>query len=299
MSELNVKYSYPRNEEYEYESRLERINLDDERKNDIRSNNGFVILRSQSIKKDLKDHDSIFSDRYGQTLQDVNPFADRYKCECGHLTSRINHGLTCPLCNTRVKYVDDNFGYFGWICLKDPYYIIHPNLYKSIEFFIGATKLATILKPIDEKDENGFDMEIDRSKLDKYDGIGMMAFKEQFREIMNYYKSKVPNKLEYYEDIMANEDKIFIQSIPVYTTHLRPFRIEGDSFFFEGANAIYNILVRLAVSINKDDLKMNRKRKPKNQLLFDMQTKLCDLYKELEAILSGKKGDLNALNLSN
>lgn len=280
MSDLNIKYSYPRNDEYDYESRLERINLDDERKNDIKTNNGFVILRSQSIKKDLKDHDSIFSDRYGQTLQDVNPFADRYKCECGNLTSRINHGLTCPLCGTKVKYVDDNFGYFGWICLKDPYHIIHPNLFKSIEFFIGASKLNNILKPIDEKDEDGFDMEIDRSKLDLYDGIGMLDFKEKFREIMDYYLLKSPDKKEYYDDILANYDKIFVQSIPVYTTHLRPFRIEGESFFFEGTNAIYNILVRLASSINKDDLKMNRKRKPKNQLLYDLQLKFNELYRK-------------------
>ena len=295
MSDMNVKFSYPRNDEYEYESRLERINLDEERKNDIRSGNGFIISESQSIKKEIKNPNGIFSSKYGQTLQDINPFADRYKCECGNLKSRINHGLICPLCNTRVRYVDDNFGYFGWICLKDPYYIIHPNLYKSLEFFIGATKLNNILKPIDEKDQDGFDVEPDRVKGDLFEGLGIIDFRLKFKEIMNYYLAKSPDKKEYYDDIMSNYNKIFIQSIPVYTTHLRPFRIENGSFYYEGTNAIYVILVRLAVAINKDNLQMNRKKKPKNQLLYDMQIKLNDLYKELEKTISGKKGSIRSL----
>lgn len=293
MGEINVKYSYPRNPEYDYESRLERINLDEERGNDIKTGNGFIISKSQSIKKDLKDPNGIFSSRYGQTLQDINPFADRYKCECGNLRSRINHGLTCPICGTKVKYVDDNFSYFGWITLKDPYYIIHPNLFKSLEFLIGTNKLNSIICPIDEKDQDGYDIVRERSGSDPYEGLGIMDFKEKFQEIIDYYIAKFPDKIEYYKDIMANKNKVFIQSIPVYTTHLRPFRADGDSFYFEGTNAIYNILVRLAINVNKDELKIQKKRKPKNQLLYDMQIKLNELYAELETTISGKKGSHN------
>lgn len=295
MSEFKVNYSYPRSDSFYYESRLERINLDEERKQDIRTNNGFIVSASQSIKKDLKDPNGIFSSKFGQKLDDIDPFSTRYSCQCGDMKSRINHGLICPLCNTRVRFVDDNFNYFGWICLKDPYYIIHPNLFKSIEFFIGATRLNNILKPIDEKDQDGFAVEPDRSKGELFDGLGIIDFRLKFKEIMNYYLSKFPDKQDYYDDIMSNYNKIFVQSIPVYTTHLRPFRIENDSFYFEGTNAIYSILVKLAVAINKDDLKINRKKKPKNQLLYDMQLKFNALYAELEATISGKKGSIRSL----
>ena len=107
---------------------------------------------------------------------------------------------------------------------------------------------------------------------------------------MNYYRIKRPAKQDYYDDIMANRDKVFIQSIPVYTIHLRPYKIDGGAFHFEGTNALYNILARLAGIINNDKTIMSRKNKPKNQLLIDMQKKYQDLYGELVKILSGKKG---------
>lgn len=295
MSDVKIIFEYPKNDEYDYAARLERINLDKTREMDIRTNNGFIISEPQSIKKDLKDPNGIFSTKYGQTLQDINPYADRYKCECGHLKSRIHHGIVCPICNTKVKYVDDNFGYFGWICLKDPYYIIHPNLYKSLEFFIGSVKLGNILKPVDEKDQDGYNMESDKPKDEPFYGLGTMDFKERFREILDFYLMKEPGKIDYYNDIIENEDNVFVQSIPVYTTHLRPFRIENDSFFYEGTNALYNIITKLAAIINKDDLKIFRKKKPKNQLLYDIQLKFNDLYKELENTISGKKGSLRTL----
>ena len=115
MAKLNVNVSYPYSDEYEYETRLERINLDEEREKDILNGKGFIVGDPKGIKKDLKDPNSIFSVRYGQTLKDLNPFSDRYKCECGHITSRINNGIECQICHSKVKYVDDDFEYFGWI----------------------------------------------------------------------------------------------------------------------------------------------------------------------------------------
>lgn len=295
FNDINYHYSYPQHPDFEYQARIERINLDAEREHDLLTDNGFIISEPQSIKKDIKSINSIFSSRFGQTLQDVNPYADRYKCECGNLTSRIHHGMKCPICGTRVRYVDDNFSYFGWICLKDPYYIIHPNLFKSIQFFIGAKVLDGIINTDDEKDENGFSIRRERTKDHPYSGIGMMRFKEKFYEIMDYYLAKNPDKIDYYMDIMANDDKIFTQSIPVYTTHLRPFRIKDDSFTFEGTNGIYNIMCKFAAQINRDTLKMDRKRKTKDMLLYDLQEKFNELYKEIENVISGKKGTIRSL----
>ena len=93
MSELktgNITLSYPRSDEFEITTRLAILDFDEERKKDLMKNKGFVVSDFKGIKKDLKDPNSIFSSKYGQTLKDLNPYADRYKCECGFTKSRIN-----------------------------------------------------------------------------------------------------------------------------------------------------------------------------------------------------------------
>lgn len=298
LSSDNLNKQYPYNPEYEYQTILERINLDKEREKDLLSANGFVITEPKNIKKDLTDINTIFSSRYGQTLQDINPFGDRYRCKCGRLTSRINHGIKCPVCGERVKFLDDKFGYFGWIITGGPYYLIHPNLYKSLEFLIGPTRLFNIIKPVNEKDINGYEKKTDESELSKdepFFGLGMIDFKERIYEVLDFYVAKYPSKMEYYNDIMNNMDKLFIQSIPVYTTHLRPFRVEGEKLVFDGNNATYNILAKLASELNRNKLGMNRKKKPKEQILFEMQKGYNEIYKDLEENLAHKKGVIRQL----
>jgi hypothetical protein len=59
---------------------------------------------------------------------------------------------------------------------------------------------------------------------------------------------------------------------------------------FEGTNAIYNMMAHLATKINDDRYKINRKTKPKSQLLYNLQAKYMELNEEINQILSGKKG---------
>lgn len=295
MGQININLSYPFNEEFYYETMLTRVNLDEKRKESISNGRGFVINTVQgSLKKNLKDPNSIFSTRYGQTLQDINPFADRYKCECGFLTSRIHAGIKCHVCNTKVKYVDDDFGYFGWMVLKDPYYVIHPNIYKSIEAFIGQKTLTNILIPVDKKDENGFSVEDVKTPDDEpFFGIGMMEFKDRYLEILDYYRKKNNSKKEdYYRDLLDVKDITFTQSIPVFTTHLRPFKPDASSFHYEDTNEKYTMMSKLVLDINNDSLKIHRKKKQKKQLLYDLHIKFQELYKLIEEIITGKRGDI-------
>lgn len=295
MGDIKVNFQYPYNEDYIFETRLERINLDKESAQDIANDNGFVITMPQGIKKDLKSIDGIFSEKYGQNLQHMNTYINRYRCSCGETKERINNGTKCPKCGSIVKFVGDDFGYFGWIKLKPAYAIIHPNIYKSLAFFIGEKKLERILFFENPKDEDGFDIEVPKPTNEPYFDIGMIEFKDRFDEIMGYYLGINPNKQNYYDDIMKDRDKVFIHSIPVYTTLLRPFRIEGNKLFFEGTNANYNLLARLANLINKDELKMNRKRKPKYVLIYNAQTEFNIIYKELVDTLAQKKGAIRSL----
>ena len=50
------------------------------------------------------------------------------------------------------------------------------------------------------------------------------------------------------------------------------------------------MIAKLSDAINKDNTKMNKKTKPKNQLLLDMQMEIKKLYDEITKIISGKKG---------
>lgn len=297
MAEIEVRTTYPRSDDYEYETRLRRINMDEERIHDIYNGKGFVVTSSKPIKDDIKDPNGIFSTRFGMTLQDVQAYATRYKCKCGYLISRFMLNQICPICGTPVKHVDDDFGYFGWVVLKDPYYVIHPTLYMSLSSFIGSEVFDNIIKYQAKKDEDGKDMEIKRPKGEPYYGIGMMEFKERFDEIMMFYhnKHRSPAKNDLYEDIMKNKNVIFTQSIAVFTTLLRPYKIEADDLHFEKTNATYKIITTLAERINRDRLKMTKKAKSKNALLYELQSKIKELHTEILAILSGKKGTIRQL----
>lgn len=292
-TDIPINLTYPMNQYFEYITKLWRLNLDKEREIDIKNNNGFIIDSPQSIKKELKNPNGIYSSRFGASMDDINPYQDRYKCQCGATYSRLENKTICPKCGTMVKYVDDNFGYFGYIVLND-YYAIHPGLYKSLSFFIGEKALKNILTPKDTVDENGNPIEKDPPKDEPFYGIGMIGFAEKIDEIIEYYRQK-NNKFEYYKDIRDNRDLILTHSIPVFTTYLRPFNVDGRNFTFEGTNKTYNIMARLAHSINKKSTGLYRLKKSKNELLFDLQTKWNSLYEELEKILSGKKGTVRSL----
>ena len=118
----------------------------------------------------------------------------------------------------------------------------------------------------------------------------MLGFRDHFDEIINYFYKKKPAKKDYYEDIVRNKDKVFIHAIPVYTTQLRISKIENSRFTFEATNADFNLLAKLAASVNKDTLSIHKNRQYRNHLLWDMQSKITNLTKEIIAILTGKRG---------
>lgn len=295
---MNVNMTYPNNPEYDIEVMLKKINLDEERIKDLRNNNGFIVTEPKSIKKDLKAEDSIYSRKFGTTLQDVNAFENRYKCKCGHLQGRVYIGIKCPVCNEEVEFVDDNYNYFGWLVLQDPYKIIHPGYYAQLRNFLGVNKIRenrmdNIIKPIILKDEDGFTIDNGEPTADEpFLGIGMIDFIQRFDEVMNFYLKKYPQKKDMYDDIMKGKNDVFTQSIPVYTTQLRPFSLEDSQFAYEKVNDLYTMLSKLVHTVNNDKLRIFRKPKPKNTSLYDIQVHFNDLYTEQINIMATKKGEL-------
>ena len=300
---LDIKISYPYSKDYEFTTRLERLNLDKEREEDIKKDKGFIIAPSQGIKKDLKNQFSIFSSKFGQTIKDVNPFGNRYRCECGYLQNKINNGCICPICKTRVRYVDDDYNYFGWFVLQD-YYIISPAFYNGIRYFIGKD-FDNIIKYDPLIDEDGHQKDPDRPKDQPFYGIGLIEFKDRFDEIMEFYSNKNKTKTAYYEDIMSHKDIVFTQSIPVFTVLLRPYEVDKFTFSHEATNAYYNSISNKVTSLNKSKL-MEEKAKASNkstgpvrkqiqQTLLELQLKLDQLYNEIIDIIKGKKGNIRSL----
>ena len=311
--QVKTTLQYPFNEKYEFRTRLVRLNMTKEMEHDMEIGKGFLIKEPQALNKTLKSSDSIYSDKYMKTLQDPDAFSDKYSCECGATQGMDYAGMLCKICGKEVKFVGDDFEIFGWIKLNDPYRIIHPNLFKTLESYFGATNLAEIIEPDIDLNEDGNPMTVyDRkiyaakikrkytrrsTKSDKtYAGIGIIELYNRFDEILEYFHSKNKNKkLDYYQDILDNRDKIFINAIPVYSTGLRPFKTEGGRFTFEGTNAIFNIMAKLAANINRDSLSIYRIPKYRISILWDLQDRYNALYKEVESILSGKKGNIRLL----
>lgn len=296
-AKMNITLHYPYNDKYDYQTRLERIDMDKAKDDNIRNGKGFIISAPKGIKKDIKNQDGIYSSRYGSnSISDVDSFNGRYRCKCGMKRGSINHGELCEICGTRVRYVDDDVSIKGYLILKDPYWIIHPNLYRSIAAFIGNDRLNRIIEPEVNIDSNGAIVtnKEPKKKNEPFKGIGLIEFKNRFDEIMDFYLAKFPNKKNYYDDIMAHKDIVFTHTISVYSSLLRPSRLDNGSLRYEACNEQFQMLAALVYQVNNDKLYMNRKIKDKYQLLYDIQVQLNIVYMELKEILAKKKGDFRA-----
>lgn len=304
--ELDLNITYPYDPNYEYTTRLERIDLDDERVLDLATNKGFIVAPTQGIKKDIKNPFSIYSNKFGQTIKDVNPFGNRYKCECGFTQSKVNNGVTCKICGTKVKYVDDDYTYFGWIVLKK-YYIIAPAMYQALRSFIGKD-FDEIIHYQCETDDDGNQYPKPRPKDKPYNWIGLIEFKEKFDEIMEFYKNKNKKKIDKYNDIIANRKKVFTQSIPVYSALLRPFDIDRFTCSYESTNQAFNMINKYVTVLNADgafdktrfriksvNAKDIKERKITLEILWKLQLKLDSLYDQVIEIIKGKKGNIRTL----
>lgn len=304
MDDINQKIfakpqNYPYSKDYIYHTRLTHINLNKERDKDLRSGKGFIINSTLNIKKDINQEVGIFSSRYGSNMMDTNPYANNYRCKCGNLYGTINHGDICPYCKEKVVYRDDDISIFGYMNLNNMYTLISPSMYAAIKAFFGGDKLDKIITPAIQVDENGIQIsEEDKKSRKKSDEpfrhIGMLEFRNRFDEIMDYYLKKYPNKIKAYERIMKDRECIFINTVAVFSSLLRPSRVENGSLKYEDTNTNYNMLNTLIPRINQTKLKINTRKKDKLTLLWEAQQEYNEIYEKVKQILAGKKGDFRS-----
>jgi len=284
--------------DYDCVTSLEVLNLDEWRKEKIKSGKGFIISDPKGIKQDLKTQSGIYSSRYGtNNITDIDVFSGNYKCDCGRISGSMYHGEICPYCNTMVKQMGNDISISGFLVLKDKYWIIHPNMYSKIAAFIGDQRLNRIISPNVKIDSNGKVIKnLPPAKKDEpFREIGLIEFKERFDEIMDFYLSLFPGKQAFYDEIMkVHRDCVFTHTISVFSSLLRPAKVDNGSLKYEACNDYFSILSKLVYRCNKDKLKIDQKPKEKLQLLYDIQYQLMALDNEIREIMSHKKGDIRS-----
>lgn len=309
-----IRFTYANDPHYDTDVHVEILNLDEERVKDMNTGKGMLITHKQSLKANVeKNRNSIFSSYFfGKNLGDVgSPLESEYKCPCGYVSGHLYNGSICPKCRQKVRKLETSFDKYGWIVIRN-YYLIHPNLYRALETFLGAKVLNDICMPLIDLDKNGLTVvkeqmlkqvaksgkkkltrETKASQENPFIGIGMIEFHDRFDEIMKYYYSKASrSKKELYEHIMNNRDKLFTSSVPVYSLQLRPYEITDNKFVLESVNKNYNMMASHANYVNKQDCAFQNNRKSKSVLLYKMQQCWNDIYCLTEKRLSGKKGDI-------
>ena len=267
----------------------------------IRSNVDFRITeKGKSDNKKKAGTYSIHSPLYGTSYGDDNAYEDRYSCECGRLIGKnyAEQKKICPHCNSVVEHVDIDMRTTGWIIL-DRDYIIQPAYCKKIENFIGK-QFNSIIFYKDEQDRD--------TESNPFDGIGIIEFRERFSEIMDYYlKKNSSNKFETYLFIMSHISQVFVQSIPVYSSHLRPFVIRAEEIRYTKEDILYKrIFTNHELLNNRYNLERrverSMKRDPKRSvsylrrenIVYSIQQDILSLWDLLFNTIQKKTGTIRS-----
>lgn len=271
--------------------RLEKINIDEKCERDIKNNKGFYITNELDYdeKKRTRTIDGLYSPKFG-----VDTFSDKsldnlYHCECGELVGGVHEGDTCPKCNTVVQFTDADLSITGYIPLGD-YAVINPAVYFDIEKLIGGTTLLSILKYNEKYDVSGHAISV-ATKASPYTGMGFIKFKENFDEVIEFYKKKRKDKIESYENIIRFRDKVFTHNISVYSSLLRPYVKDESRMSVFDANKKYSIILANANIVRGEQPIGVNKSVIIEKSLYEIQTEWNELFSNMiDQSLSGKNG---------
>jgi hypothetical protein len=136
----------------------------------------------------------------------------QYSCQCGKFKGKFFLGKKCDSCSNEVVFTEPLIKRIGWILL-DEYYVVNPNFYNLLIKIIPRNTLLNIIS-FDKKLTKDGEIKADKNV---YHNVGLIKFKEDFESILNHFYSSKKNKKEYYDLIMENKDKVFINKIPVFS----------------------------------------------------------------------------------
>ena len=222
-----------------------------------------------------------------------------WSCNCGNLQGEFNEGVTCsiPECNSPVTNKGLSIQKCGWIDLK--YTAIHPLFFRYFRKIIGITAFNKILKYKSEIHVDGHILQPELAP--PYIGIGVSAFIENYREILDYFyakKMKSADVSKEYNFILSNIDAVFTNYYPIINSRLRPAIVIDGDFSFDEINILYNTLIRNSslleglTSIEQHDINIQG-------ILLKSQFLLNEIYTSIVNMLSSKEGIIRNSLLGN
>lgn len=261
---------------------------------DMASGIGFQITEPAEVSLDGSKEKTLYgpqSPLYGTTYGDEREFTERYRCKCGKLRSRAYEGETCPFCKEKVEARGSNINICGWISLNGSgAFVIQPLYFRILAQAIGK-EFSEIVNCKKKVDTNGIQTALKPGDLDfvpthPFYGIGIQEFYNRYEEVLEYYM-KLPNKknkITTFQILLAQKDQVFTHHIPVYSTYLRPQSITQDTFYFQGADKMINVIFKLSEQLkNCDDIEWDN-------FQARLQIKVNALWDYDFASMHGKEG---------
>lgn len=270
---------------------LEEIPFDEEFEIDMALGKGFIVTEKPfNTKTKQKNYNGTHSQRFGTSYEDENAFAERYRCQCGHLIGKIYEGEICKECHTKVQFVDTDLKMFAWYHIENGYKIIQPAMYKKLEALIGKNYLPDILDFKSEMNIDGYYKPPEVHSKNPFYGIGMLAFRDRLDEILKYFYKKKKSRKDLYENIIENKDKIFTSSIPIYSSVLRQVFLTDEDYAYTNIDKKYNSLLANINMLNREKTLDVLSIKAINLNLFKAQKKLMDVYGFIFKLINQKEG---------
>jgi len=270
-------------------------------KDEITTGVGFRITERGKTDLDLEPGlYSIHSPLYGTDWKDENAFEDRFSCKCGNLIGRryMDSETVCPKCGKPVRFIDTKIMKTGWFIL-DRNEIINPAMFLKLGWYFGNAHLHQMLHYVPEKEREKY---MD-NKTSPFYGIGMIEFRERFREILEFY-NKRSRKVDGYEFFRIHEEEIFIHSIPCYNMMLRKWMVRNGDIKYSDEDKIFQKLFSDHMLLNDDfewklrvDYRTNRKKDTaylrKENILYRIQSYVNQLWDMSFQTIKRKEGIIN------
>ena len=244
------------------------------------------LVMEDGVLKEVKafDEKGLFSKKiFGNLNAD-----EEFSCECGKYVGKFYEGTVCDKCGAEVKAIQANIDRVGWIDLKENY-IIKFISYSLLEKVIGRDNLKNIVhlpnKITMQGDIDEAEVELVRatSPAHKYWHIGLQKFRENYKEILDYYHELSGRKESKIYEFLEDKDDVFTNKIPVISIVLRPAMRTADGLKLDELNNVYiNILKNVEIlddGINLTDIIRDITVEIIQAEYFQLSTKIMDNIK--------------------
>lgn len=200
-------------------------------------------------------------------------------------STEINkYGIQSPLFGTRWddsgenKNINDiDISKTAWISLHG-YCVIHPIYYHKLISLMSEKTLLEIINRPEEIDRYG---NLVYNSKNKWAGIGMMSFRDNFYEILDSYKN-IKQKKSVYEDIYFNRHKVFVSYIPLYTSVARPTVKKNGKYTYNTIDKIYSPIFSMSRLLKDDYYKSSTRKK---RVSRDTKMEVTDILAKIQATL--------------